>query len=116
MVIALEGSIVLAKGVAQILFTASAGELPGLFSGKIDLNALSNAADEIKITLQVKYTSGGGFVQAEEPADSLQADKILRLTPVEETYGYQITLELLAASPSANATLPFIVLRTDAPT
>lgn len=111
-----EVPIVFVRGVPQDIFEASAPELPGFFSGKLDLNALTNAADEIQVKLQVKYTSGGGYVNAEEPTlAAKQADKIFRFTPVEETYGYKLIGELLAASPSTTATLDILVLRSNAP-
>lgn len=113
MTIILETNIVLTKGVPLIILTASAGQLPGLFGGKIDLNALSDVADEIQVTLKTKYTSGGSFVAAEPAVPAaLQSDQIFRLTPVEEVYGYEITVELLAASVSATATLPVIITRS----
>ena len=116
MAVALETNLVFTKGVPLIMFTATALQLPGFFSGKLDLSQLTNAADEMDIKLQVKYTSAGAFRNAEKPSKSAkQADEIFRFTPVEETYGYQLTGELLAASPSAIATLAILVIRSSVP-
>lgn len=116
MPVVLESNVVFTRGVPLIIFTATAPQLPGFFSGKIDLSQLTNVADEMEIKLEVKYTSAGAFRDAEKPSlVAKQADKIFRLTPVEETYGYQITGELLAASPSPTATLAVLVLRSNTP-
>ena len=116
MVVALETNLVFTKGVPLIMFTATALQLAGYFSGKLDLSQLTDAADEMEIKLEVKYTSAGAFRDAEKPGlVAKQADKIFRFTPVEETYGYQLTGELLAASPSATATLAILVIRSSVP-
>jgi len=112
--VVLETNLALVRGAPQIIFTATALQLPGVFSGKLDLNALANAADEIKISLKTKYTSIGAFIAAEENITFKQADKIARVTPTVEQYGYEVTVELLAASPSATATLAVLLLRTPA--
>lgn len=111
-----EGNASLTRGVPLTLFTASAGQLPGIFGGKLDLNALSNSGDLVRVLLQVKYTSLGSFVDAEEQTNVTQSDSIFRFTPVEENYGYQIVVELLSGSPSASATLPYIITRSTVPT
>jgi len=117
MAVVLEANLVFTRSVERDIFLATGGQLPGFFSGKMDLSQLTNAADEMKVRLQVKYSSGGVFRDAEQPTlVAKQADKIFRFTPVEETYGYKILGELLAASPSATATLETLVLRTAAPT
>lgn len=108
------GNVVLVRGVPQTLFEETVGtNLPGIFGGKVDLNALANVADEVNIKLEVKYSSGGSFIDAEATTYK-QADKIFRLTPVEESFGYKLTIELLAVSPSAGATLAFVITRSNA--
>lgn len=104
-------TIVLLKGVPKILFTATAGVIPGLFAGKVNANSITDAGDTVKMTMQVKYTSGGAFVEAEFK-EFVQADKIIRMTPVEENFGYQITLELLNSSVSASVSLEYVVTRS----
>jgi len=117
MAVVLEANLVFTRNVERDIFEATGGQLPGFFSGKMDLTQLTNAADEMKVRLQVKYSSGGVYRNAEQPTlISKQADEIFRFTPVEETYGYKILGELLLASPSATATLETLVLRTAAPT
>ncbi len=107
------GSIVLAKGVPQTLFEATALQLAGLFAGKVNLIPLADVADEIKISLQTKYTSGGAYVECESPlVNGKSSDRVYRLTPVEEGYGYRITIELVAASVSSAATLPYVIFRS----
>lgn len=116
MPVVLESNIVFTKAVPLTIFEASAPQLPGLFSGKMDLTQLLNVADEISVKLQVKYSSGGTYRDAEEPTlVAKQADKIFRFTPVEETYGYKLIGELKAASPSATATLELLILRSAVP-
>jgi len=116
MAVVLESNLVFTRNVERDIFLATGGQLPGFFSGKMDLTQLTNAADEMQVKLQVKYSSGGTFRDAEQPTLSAkQADKIIRFTPVEETYGYKILGTLLLASPSASATLETLVLRSDAP-
>ena len=116
MAVTLETNLVFTRGTPLIMFTATALQLPGYFSGKLDLSQLTDAADEMEIKLQVKYTSAGAFRDAEKPSKSAkQADEIFRFTPVEETYGYQLTGELLAASPSPTATLAVLVIRSTVP-
>ena len=108
------GNVVLVRAVPQTLFEETvAANLPGIFGGKVDLNALLLAADEVNIKLEVKYTSGGAFVNAENNTFK-KGDVIYRLTPLEESYGYKLTIELLAASPSAGATLAFVITRNNA--
>ena len=112
-----ETNEVFTRGVEKTIFEASGGELPGFFSGEMDLTQLTNAADEMKIRLQVKYSSGGVFRDLAQPSlVSKQADLAFLFTPKEETYGYKILGELLAASPSATATLELIVIRSTVPT
>lgn len=108
-------TIVLAKGVPQDLFEASAAQLPKVFAGKVDLNALADVADEIKITLWTKYTAAGSYIENESPSlNGMQADKIFRITPTEEAYGYKLVIELVAASVSANASLAYVIFGTPA--
>jgi len=114
MTVVLESNLALVRGVPQIIFTALAAQLPGVFSGKLDLNALTDADDEIKISLKTKFTSIGAFIAAEDNSTFQQVDKIARITPTVEQYGYELTVELLAASPSATATLAVLLLRTPA--
>ena len=115
MTVVLEGDLVLARGVLQIFFTASAGQLPGVFSGKVDLTALPDVDDIVKISLKTKYTAIGSLIDAEDNDTGQQVDKIFRITPTEEPYGYELTIELLSTSPSANATLAFLISRTPLP-
>ena len=115
--ILLEANLVFTKNVERTIFEASGGQLPGFFLGKMDLTQLTNAADEMQVRLQVKYSSGGTFRDAEQPTlVAKQADKIFRFTPTEETYGYKILGLLTNASPSATATLETLVLRSNVPT
>ena len=114
MTVVAEGDLVLVRGVPQIFFTATAIQLPGVFDGKIDLNALPDADDIVQISLQTKYTFEGAFIPAEDNETFQKVDKIGRITPTPEPYGYELTIELLAASPSANATLAFLINRIPA--
>ena len=114
MTVVAEGNLVLVRGVPQIFFTATALQLPGVFGGKVDLNALPNVNDIVKLSLKTKYTSAGAFIAAENNQTFQQVDKIARITPTEEPYGWEITAELLGSSPSANATLAFLILRSPA--
>ena len=117
MPVVLETNTAFVKGVEKVIFEATGGELPGFFSGMIDLTQLSDAADEMQIRLQVKYSSGGTYRDAEEPdVVSKQADKIFRFTPVEQTYGYKIFGLLNNNSPSGSATLETLVIRSAVPT
>jgi len=116
MTVVLETNLVFTKSVPLTIFEATALQLPGFFSGMMDLTQLTNAADEMQVKLQVKYSSGGTYRDAEQPTlVAKQADKIFRFTPVEQTYGYKLIGELLAASPSATATLETIVIRSAVP-
>lgn len=117
MTVVLELNLVFTRNVERDIFEATGGEIPGFFSGKMDLTQLTDAADEMQVRLQVKYSSGGTYRDAEQPTlVAKQADKIIRFTPVEETYGYKILGLLLAASPSATVTLETLVLRAAVPT
>ena len=116
MAVVLETNLVFTKNVERTIFEASAPQLPGFFSGKMDLTQLTNAADEMQVRLQVKYSSGGTFRDAEQPTLSAkQADKIIRFTPVEETFGYKLLGTLLLDSPSATATLETLIIRSLVP-
>ena len=116
MAVVLETNTAFVKGVEKVIFEASGGQLPGFFSGMMDLTQLADAADEIECRLQVKYSNGGSYRDAEQPGlVSKQADKIFRFTPVEQTYGYKILGTLTNASISATATLETIVLRANVP-
>ena len=110
-----ETNEVLTKGVPKVIYEADSGDLPGFFSGKMDLTQLSNVADEVELTLEVKYSSGGTYRTAWKPSPGKQEDYMFQFTPLEETYGYRITAELLAVSPSATATLELLVLRSAVP-
>ena len=116
MAVVIEANLVFTRGVPLVIYDAPGIDLPGFFSGMIDLTQLTNAADEFNVKLEVKYSSGGTFRAAEEPTQNAkQADKIFRFTPVEQTHGYKLTGELKSVSPSATATLETIVLRSSAP-
>jgi len=116
MPVVLETNLVFTRNVELQIFEALAGNLPGYFSGMLDLTQLLNAADEMQVRLEVKYSSGGTYRQAEQPTKSAkQADKLIRFTPVEQTYGYRLFGTLLLVSPSANATLEVIIRKSDVP-
>ena len=108
------------QGVEKTIVEAgvdSGVDLPGFFSGMLDLTQLTNVNDEMELRLQVKYSSGGTYRDAEQPTlVAKQADKIYRLTPVEQTYGYKVLGLLNNNGPSGSATLEFIVLRSSVPT
>ena len=107
------GTIALTRGVPVTLFEETVpANLPGIFGGKVNLNDLPLAADEIRILLEVKYSSGGSFEQAEE-TNYKKPIKIFRITPAEEVFGYKLTIELVAASPSPSATLGFVITRNN---
>lgn len=107
------GDVVLVRAVPQTLFEElTPANLPGIFGGKVDLNALPDAADKVNIKLEVKYTAAGAYVDAEAQTYK-KVDKIFRLTPLEESYGYKLTIELLTGSPSAGATLAFVITRSE---
>jgi hypothetical protein len=112
-----ETNEVFTQGVEKVVFEAAGGgELPGFFSGMIDLTQLTNAADEMVFRLQVKYSSGGTYRDAEQPSlAAKQSDKIFRFTPVEQTYGYKIFGLLNNTGPSGTATLELIVIRSIVP-
>jgi len=114
-----ETNEVFTQGVEKTLVEAGVDAgvtLPGFFSGMLDLTQLPNAADEIQCRLQVKYSSGGTYRDAEQPTlIAKAADKIFRFTPVEQTYGYKILGLLTNVGPSASVTLEMIVLRSNVP-
>ena len=116
MAVVVESNIVLVKSTPQVIFEASGGQLPGFFSGSLDLTQLPDVDDEVNIKLEIKYSSGGTYREHHIPSNGKQADKAVEFTPLEKTYGYKLTAELVAASPSASATLEFLMLRSDAPT
>ncbi len=117
MPVVLESNLVFTQGVERDIFEATGGELPGFFSGMMDLTQLLNAADEMQVRLQVKYSSGGTYRDAEQPTlIAKQSDKIFRFTPVEQTYGYKILGLLTNVGPSVTATLETIVIRSAVPT
>lgn len=108
------GTKALTRGIPITLFEElTPANLPGIFGGKVNLNDLPDVADEIDIKLEVKYSSGGAFQIAEQTTFK-KPDKIFRITPIEESFGYKLTIELLAASPSASATLAFVITRNNA--
>lgn len=107
-----QGTINLTRGVPQTLYEAPVSDFPATFGGKVDLNALANAADQIKVTLFTKYSALGPYKEAESPSlNGVKADRILRLTPVQEYFGYRIIIELTAESPSNTADLDYVVNR-----
>lgn len=105
-----KGDIVLTKGVPATLYEG-VGVFPGLFSGKISANDIPDAGDTVNMKLETKYDTGDPYEEAEN-MDFKKSDKIARLTPVEENYGYKITLELLSSSTSATATLGYVINRS----
>jgi len=111
MVVVLKGDTVLTKGVPKVIFTASPAQLPGFFGGKISANDITDAGDTVNMKLEVKYDTGDPFEDGEN-RDFIKTDKIARLTPVEENFGYQVTLELLSSSTSATVTLGFVITRS----
>jgi len=119
MPVVLEENEAFTQGVEKVIYEAGVdpGALPGFFSGMIDLTQLTNAADEMEFRLQVKYSSGGTYRDAEQPTlAAKQSDKIFRFTPVEQTYGYKLYGLLNNNGPSGSATLELLVLRSDVPT
>lgn len=116
MPVVLETNLVFTKAVPLTIFEATALQLPGFFSGMMDLTQLTDIADVMELKLQVKYSSGGTFRDTEEPSlAAKRTDNIFRFTPVEQTHGYKLIGTLLAASPSATATLEVIILRSEEP-
>ena len=111
-----ESSVVLARGVPQTLFEATGIHLPGFFNGQLDLTQLADANDLIKITLETKYSAGGSYRASANPSNVKQSDEIFIFTPFEQPHGYKLTIELLAASPSASATLEYFIIRSSVPT
>lgn len=111
MTIIKEGTQALIKGTPVILFEAVGAQFAGLLGGKIDLDSLGDAADKIYIYLETKYTVGGAYLPAEDNIGK-KVDRIFRLTPTEEYYGYKITIELTGDSVSATADLPYIITRS----
>jgi hypothetical protein len=109
-----KGTIVLTKGVPSILFTATGGQLPGIFSAKISANDITLAADTVNLKMETKYDTPDPFEDAEN-RDFIKSDAIIRTAPVEETYGFQLTLELLSSSTSATVTLSYNIFRSAAP-
>ncbi len=109
-----KGDIVLVKGVPNILFTAPGGSLPGIFAAKVSANDITLAGDTVRCTLETKFDTGDPLEDA-ETRDFVKADNIFRIAPTEETYGWVVTLELLAASTSASVTLGFNIYRSAAP-
>lgn len=107
-----KGTIALTKAVPVVLFEElTLTNFPGIYGGKVDLTQLLNAADEVNIKLEVKYDTGSAYRNA-EAATYKQSDKIYRITPVEENFGYKLTIELLVVSPSATANLEFVITRS----
>lgn len=116
MAVVLETTLVLAKGVPQVVYTALPAALPGYFGGKMNLIPMPDADDIVNVSVRVKYTSGGAFVAAEPVIPLVKKDsQIFRFTPTEETYGYEVTVELDAASISASVSLPIILTRSPVP-
>lgn len=104
------GVIHLDIGVPTILFTATT-HIPGIIGGQINANPLGNVNDIVDVQLQVKYSSGGGFVNA-SVISFKQSDEICWFTPIEASFGYQIILTLRTGSPSIAADLDFIMQST----
>jgi hypothetical protein len=105
-----QGTIALTRGVPVDLYEATPADFPSMFGGKVDLNALVNALDEIKLTLYTKYSLLGAYKEAETPSiNAVKDDKILRITPTQEYFGFKLVIELTNASPSANANLDYVI-------
>ena len=109
-----KGDIVLSKGVPNVLYTAPGGSLPGIFSGKISANDITDARDTVNLLLETKFDTADPF-EAAEDRDFVKSDKICRIAPMEETYGWRLTLELLNSSVSSSVTLGYNIFRSAAP-
>jgi len=114
MPVALEGTKAPSRGAPVLLFEA-VSELPGLFSGEMDLTQLSAAADQVEIIMTIKYSSGGVYRERARVIKKRSEDTSLGFTPIEQTYGYKLDVELKAGSPSATANLEFKVNRSAVP-
>ena len=110
MVVWIADEVIVILNDPRILFTASAEQLPGIFGGKIDLNALPDEDYIVNVKLETKYSADGPFLEAESK-DVTKKDKILRLTPVEENYGYQITIMGIDGTPIIGS-LPYVITRS----
>jgi len=114
MPIVLEGTIALTRGTPALLFEATT-ELPGLFSGEIDLTQLGAAADQVELILNIKYSSGGTYRERARVIKKRSEAPALGFTPIEQTHGYKLDVELKTGSPSASANLEFKVQQSEVP-
>lgn len=110
-VVASSVSLVLTK-TPQILYTAAAGDLPGVFAGKVDMNQLVDNLDQVTIKMETKYSAGDSFNNSHERS-ALKTQKTFRITPVREDFGYQISAELHDDSPSATGEVKYVITRED---
>ncbi len=115
MPVVLEGTKALSRGVPVLLFEA-VSELPGLFSGEMDLTQLPLAADQVEIIMNIKYSSGGTYRERARVIKKKSEATTLGFTPIEQTYGYKLDVELKTGSPSATANLEFKVNKSAVPT
>jgi len=109
-----EGTKALTRGVPALLFEAIS-ELPGLFSGEMDLTQLTASADEVEIIMSIKYSSGGTYRERARVKKKKSEATALGFTPIEQTYGYKLDVELLAGSPTSSANLEFKVNKSAVP-
>lgn len=111
MVIIDNGPQVITKGVRVSMFQAQTGDLPGLFTGKIRPQSLTDPADTVLVELIGKTT--GNVTEDTEVSKVMKAtDLHFYLTPLQAFGFYEIFVTLENTSVSATVPLDYEINRS----
>ena len=110
MAIVANGPLVINRGVPTTIFNATAGQLPGLFFGKIRPQSIPLAGDTVLVEL-MGQTTGNATIDTEQSKVMRQTDTRFYLTPLKATLVYSIRVTLENTSPSASMSLDFEIDR-----
>lgn len=105
------GPTTLTKGVKITLYEAVAGDLPGLFTGKLRPQSLTDPADTVLVELYGKTT--GNVTSDVEVSKVMKAtDLHFYLTPLQVFGQYKIDVTLENTSVSATIPLDYEINRS----
>jgi hypothetical protein len=114
MAIVSNGPLTINRGVPTTIYNAPAGQLPGLFFGKVRPQSLVNASDTVLVELLGRTTGN--------VTDDVEVSKVMKftdlsfyLTPLKATGKYEIRVTLENTSPSASIPLDYEIDREAAP-
>ena len=114
MAIVSNGPVALTRGVPLTIFTATAPQLPGLFSGKLRPQSIPASGDTVLVEM-LGQTTGNVTIDIEISKVMNFTDLNFYLTPLKATLHYALRVTLENTSPSASMNLDYEIDREATP-